>query len=348
MPLPAVLIPAYRPDDRLSALVEALLPMGFQAVHIVDDGSGPECAAVFARCEALGARVHRHDTNRGKGRALKTGFAAMLDDGDAFLGVVTADADGQHTPSDIRKVAEALRDAPSALVLGVRTFAGNTPLKSRLGNGITKVLFALVNGKAVRDTQTGLRGIPARFCRELLDLAGERYEFEMNMLLEARPTGYSIVQVQIDTIYLDGNRSSHFDVLKDSFRIYRLLFTFLGSSLLATGVDYAVFALVSTFLPGVLAAAVVIARSCSSLVNFAVNRHLVFRQKGHPKDAIFRYYALVLVIMVAGYFSISAFQAFTPVGLYVSKLITDFALYFVSFTLQREFVYRRRTKEKNA
>jgi len=351
MGLPAVLIPAFKPDGRLSALVESLVPMRFSAVHVVDDGSGPEYAEVFTRCEALGARVHRHERNRGKGRALKTGFAAMLDGGDALHGIVTADADGQHAPADILKVAEALRDAPSALVLGVREFVDGVPLRSRLGNGITKGLFGLVNGSFVRDTQTGLRGIPGALAKELLAMKGERYEFEMNMLLEAKPMGYPMVQVPIATIYLEGNRSSHFDVLKDSFRIYRLLFLFVASSLFATGIDYTVFALVHTWIPDVLFAAVVVARACSSLVNFGVNRHLVFRRRNRPKDAILRYYALVLAIMVAGYLSIKAFQTYTPFGaieggVYYAKLITDFVLYFVSYTLQRDFVYRKRMKEE--
>lgn len=343
--LPCVLIPAYRPDIRLPDLVAALLQLDFRCIVVVDDGSGPEHAVFFARCEALGARLLRHDTNHGKGRALKTGIAALIACGDADYGIVTADADGQHAPADIRKVAEALQAEPSALVLGVRAFAGTVPLRSRVGNGLTRFFFALVNGSAVRDTQTGLRGIPGAFCLELLDLAGERYEFEMNMLLSARPAGYAILQVPIDTIYIEGNRSSHFDVLRDSVRIYGLLFAFLGSSLLAAGVDYAVFALVSTLLPGVLAAAVVIARVASSLVNFGVNHHLVFRQKGSPKDTMLRYYALVLVIMVAGYLIISALQAYTPLGLYVSKLFTDIGLYFVSFVVQREFVYRKKREK---
>lgn len=340
--LPCVLIPAFRPDDRLSDLVADLLPLGFQCIVVVDDGSGPAYADVFSRCEALGARLLRHDANQGKGRALKTGIAALIACGDAEYGLVTADADGQHAPADILKVAEALAAEPSALVLGVRAFSGTVPLRSRIGNGLTRFFFALVNGSAVRDTQTGLRGIPGGFCADLLVLSGERYEFEMNMLLTARPSGYSILQVPIDTIYLEGNRSSHFDVLRDPIRIYGLIFAFLGSSLFAAGVDYAVFALVSTLLPGVLVAAVVIARVASSLVNFGVNHHLVFRQKGSPKDTMLRYYALVLAVMVAGYLIISALQAYTPLGLYVSKLCTDIGLYFVSFVVQREFVYRKK------
>ncbi len=353
MPLPCVLIPAYQPDERLVTLVGDLMPMDFAAVAVVDDGSDADRAPLFARCEALGAQVLRHVSNHGKGRALKTGMEALLASGEGAYGVVTADADGQHAPEDIRKVAEALAANPAALVLGVRDFGKGTPLRSQLGNGITKVLFGLVNGSFVRDTQTGLRGIPGAFCRELLDLKGERYEFEMNMLLEAKPLGHPIVQVRIGTIYIEGNRSSHFDVLKDSVRIYRLLFAFAGSSLFATGIDYAVFALVHTLVPDVLIAAVAIARAASSLVNFAVNRHLVFRRRNHPKHAILRYYALVLGIMLASYLLISAFQAFTalgasPGGIYVAKLIADFGLYFVSYTLQRDFVYKHHPKNRGA
>ena len=159
--------------------------------------------------------------------------------------MITADADGQHAPDDIMKIALAMRAAPEALVLGVRRFTGKVPLKSRFGNGITRIVFSLINGGNILDTQTGLRGIPAVHLPLILALAGERYEYEMNMLLAARPNDIKMVQVPIDTIYIEGNRSSHFKVVRDSARIYALLFKFLFSSAMAGIVDYGLFILMT-------------------------------------------------------------------------------------------------------
>ena len=221
-----IVIPSYEPDERLLQLLETLKAGRQGPVVIVDDGSGAAYKDIFERAGAyvdvLGGAVLTHEVNRGKGRALKTAFAFILKKYPEAIGCVTADSDGQHTAECIEKVSKTLKDHPDSLVLGVRRFDGeDVPWRSRMGNGITERVFAYVAGVHVTDTQTGLRGIPRTFMKELLDVPGERFEFETQMLLESAGN-YPIIEVPIRTIYdSKENHQTHFNTLTDSVKIYR-------------------------------------------------------------------------------------------------------------------------------
>lgn len=344
MDLPSVLIPAYKPDEKMIDLIRKLIDAGFTRLLVVNDGSGSAFDSYFAEAEQLGCRVLRHAINMGKGRALKTGLNEALLCGFADPGVITADADGQHAPGDIYRVAQAMQANPEALVLGVRCFTGNVPIRNRMGNAITRGVFALVNGNGIMDTQTGLRGIPLKHIPLMLALKGERYEYEMNMLLEARPNDVHMVQVPIDTIYIEGNKSSHYHPFIDSVRIYALILRYILSSFIAGIVDYGVFVVMHLSFPRLLIESVVAARLLSSLVNFIINRKIVFRQKGTVAHAAFRYYTLVVFIMLASYGLIWTLSGPLGINVFLAKLLTDILLSIISFIAQREFVYSSSSK----
>lgn len=210
----AILIPAYQPDAKLLGLVDALRAW-FPHIVVVDDGS-TEGRHVFDSIRDKVEALLVHPANRGKGAALKTGLAWMRAHLPDIAGVVTADADGQHTPEDIRRVAEATATRKGGIVLGVRTFEGPIPFRSRWGNGWTRILFRLLTGLAIRDTQSGLRGIPADMLGRMLALCGDRYEYETRMLVDARRHAQPPLQIPIKTVYLEGNRSSHYRPLRDT------------------------------------------------------------------------------------------------------------------------------------
>lgn len=210
----AILIPAYQPDEKLVGLVAALRET-FTHVVVVDDGS-TEGEDAFT---AVGGRVDivlKHETNRGKGAALKTGLAWIRENLPDIAGIVTADADGQHRPDDICRIAEATATHRGGLVLGVRTFEGPIPFRSRWGNGWTRILFRLLTGLAIRDTQTGLRGIPVDLLDRMIALRGDRYEYETRMLVDARHHPSPPLQLPIQTVYLEGNQASHYRPLRDT------------------------------------------------------------------------------------------------------------------------------------
>jgi glycosyltransferase involved in cell wall biosynthesis len=229
-----VLVPVYQPGLPLLALVAELRSAAPGVVIVlVDDGSAPASGRVLDEARNLGCTVLRHPANRGKGRALKTGFAYIAAE---YPGqdVVCADADGQHHATDILRVAEQVA-LTGRMVLGVRRFTGAVPLRSRVGNTVTRVLFKTVTGRGVQDTQTGMRGYPATLLDWLCRVPGERFEYEMNVLLDAVRAGHPIEQTVVATTYLADNASSHFSSLTDSARIYWPLLQFAASSLLPGG-----------------------------------------------------------------------------------------------------------------
>src|SRR3954447_10479299 len=229
-----VLLPVFQPGPRLGTLVAELRATAPDArIVVVDDGSGPQSAPVLDEVGDLGAVVLRHGTNRGKGAALKTGVRYAVDELPGH-DVVCADADGQHHAGDILRIAGLVaRDGRT--VLGVRRFDGEVPLRSRFGNAVTQALFRAATGRPVQDTQTGLRGYPHAVLPWLLTVAGERFEYEMNVLLAAAREDHPIDEVVIPSTYLDENASSHFGALSDSARIYWPLLRAAATTLLAAG-----------------------------------------------------------------------------------------------------------------
>lgn len=224
----AVVIPAFRPPAVFLDVVRDIAALDgegvIDSVLVVDDGSEAvygEAFAAIARCPRV--TVVRRDVNGGQGAALKTGMAHALRAIPDLLGVVTADADGQHAPRDVVKIAGAFAKRPEVLVLGVRTFGSSVPLRSRIGNMFTVWLVGLLAGLTVADTQTGLRGWPRRCCERNLRNPATGFEFNLATLLAAAAAGDTIVEVPIQTIYEPGNPSSHFRPLHDSLRIYRVL-----------------------------------------------------------------------------------------------------------------------------
>lgn len=230
-----VLIPAWQPDVALLSLVMNLSGRGFGKLLLIDDGSTDSggsraCEEIFAQIAELPkVELQRHALNLGKGRALKTGFSRLLEQPEDFLGVITADADGQHTPEDIERVARALLSCSTRPVLGSRGFEDGVPWRSRLGNALTRFVFGMLTGTPLADTQTGLRGIPLALLPKLLTLEGERYEYEMTVLAYLCRSGHTPMEVPIATVYLNNNRESHFHPVWDSMRVYFVLLRCLFS-----------------------------------------------------------------------------------------------------------------------
>ena len=331
-----VLIPAYKPDERLITLTKELKDKGFP-VLLVDDGGGKEFAGIFESCRALGAEVAVHAVNMGKGRALKTGInQALITHPDAQC-IVTADSDGQHTVADIIRVAEASLDHPNDLILGARAFTGNVPFKSRWGNRITRWVYRLASGLAVTDTQTGLRALPACSFAEMARIDGERYEYEMNVLLRLKDMKLGVFEVPIETIYINDNSGSHFNPVRDALRIYMVIFKYLASSIISFVIDYALYWILLGF--GLVAwLSYALARVVSSQVNYRLNRYTVFAGRG-GKYAMVKYYGLVIVQGVIGAALVQVLPAVLPVSAGVIKIPVDIVLFMLSYFIQRDFVF---------
>lgn len=335
-----ILIPAYEPDARLTALVTSLRAADPRAgILVVDDGSGSHFADIFAATRAAGAEVIGYGVNRGKGRALKAGLGYVHE---FYPGqdVVCADSDGQHTVNDILRIAARVRESGGAMVLGGRRFTGDVPARSRIGNAVSRNAFRLATGIRVHDTQTGLRGYPAGMIEWLLGVKGNRFEYELNLLLQSRAAGIAIEEVEIETVYLEHNASSHFRPVVDSIKVFAPLLRFVASSLGAFVID-AVGLVVLYALTNSLFLSVVSARLASASVNFIVNRHAVFRgERGSLRRDILRYLTLAVALLGSSYVWLEVLTQW-GVPLVPAKLITDTTLYVISFHVQRRFVFAK-------
>jgi glycosyltransferase involved in cell wall biosynthesis len=227
-----ILIPALNPSDGLIGLVDALTASDeVREIIVVNDGSNRSFDGVFDETARRSkVTLLRHAVNLGKGAALRTGMNHFCCEGTEASTLVTADADGQHLPDDILKVGRKGLACPEDLVLGVRSFASDVPLRSRFGNTLTYWVFRLLVGQELQDTQTGLRAIPRSMIPLLLKVRAMRYEFEMEMLIRATQHRIQLVSVPIQTVYLRGNQSSHFRPVVDSVRVYSVFARFLVSS----------------------------------------------------------------------------------------------------------------------
>jgi glycosyltransferase involved in cell wall biosynthesis len=351
-----VLIPAYKPEDKMLRLLESLREYQdaenendreIDGVVVVDDGGQESFRALFEAAEAMGCRVVHHRENRGKGAAIRTGLQAAMEFFGPDLHVVTADADGQHRYEDILRVCETARAHPEALVLGSRMFEGEVPLRSRLGNGITRHVFSIASGAKVYDTQTGLRAFGPQAMRRFIDVPGDRYEYEINMLLTAAQSGMPILEEKIETVYLNDNASSHFNPFKDSIKIYLCILKFSASSLLAFVIDY----VLALLLKGLTAAwpaalslnfSVIAARVVSGTVNFTVNRRVVFKGNESLGKAVAKYAAVACVVLCL---NLALMHGLTALGVpfALAKILVETTLFFFNFTAQGKFVFRKKS-----
>ncbi|WP_297632354.1 bifunctional glycosyltransferase family 2/GtrA family protein [uncultured Clostridium sp.] len=336
-----ILIPAYKPDEKLIELIKNIKEKCDYKIVIVDDGSGIEYAEIFKKAEKQGCYIVTHEENRGKGRALKTGFNYIKNLND-IQGIVCADCDGQHLPKDIIKIGNAIKLHKDCIILGSRKFTGKVPLRSKLGNTVTRGLFTIISGIKIHDTQTGLRGFSIDMIQWLTEIKGERYEYEMNMLLEAKSLNYGFIEIDIETVYLEENKSSHFNPVKDSIAIYLPIIKFSISSIISATIDYVLLGVILLMTKN-LFLAVVGARLCSATFNYLANRLVVFNKNNKDKmyKSLWKYALLAAFIMLLNYVVIYFYINELKLNLYVAKVLTEVTIYFFSYTAQKRFVFRR-------
>jgi len=334
-----ILIPAYEPDTRLLTLIGKLKSVCNFNIIVVDDGSGNAYRKIFKAVNDYGCTVLIHPTNQGKGRALKTGFKFIKESGESE-GVVCADSDGQHLPQDILKISQKINELKGHIILGSRRFTGTVPMRSRFGNTVTRMVFSFSTGNRIHDTQTGLRGYSTDMLDWLCSVPGERFEYEMNILLEADKEGYSFSEVDIDTVY-HNNHSSHFRTLIDSVKVCLPILKFSASSLLSGILDFALLLLIQHLYPNLLLS-VVGARVCSSVFNYTLNKVFVF-SKGKRLDlqsSLKKYFTLVLIIMALNYGLMHIINLGFGVPLFYAKLLTETILFLLSYFVQKKLVFK--------
>ena len=361
----SVVLPSLDPDEKLHLVIDGLLEYGFSDIILVNDGSKPENLHYFEEEAAAHPDVIHllhHEVNKGKGAALKNAFNWFLQNRPEGVGVVTVDGDNQHHPADTKACAEHMMET-GRITLGCRDFnQADVPARSSFGNKTTSAIFKIFVGMTISDTQTGLRAISREDLEYIAAIPGDRFEYETNMLLGMKQQGLPFDEVKIRTVYIEENKSSHFHPIRDSWRIYKLIlrhfFKYTLSSLTSAVVDTAAYTILTVLLRSFLkdfaltAVAGVGARVISSLLNFFMNKKLVFQSNVSTGKAMLRYYMLAVPQMAA--------QVLLTQGVYALLGIPDTAtglrtllyavvmtvLYVASFMIQQRWVFAADKKNK--
>lgn len=348
----SVVIPAYKPSQDMIPFVKALVKAGIGDVIAVDDGSGAQYHAIFKEIERTpGCTVLRHGQNKGKGAAIKTAICHYMQQKKGHVGIITADCDGQHSVKDIAAVHKAMCQQQDSLILGTREFGKETPQRSAMGNRATAGAMRLLYNIRLKDTQTGLRGIPNFMHQALATMNGDRYEYELNMLIHAKKHCVPYTLVKIDTIYFDNNAGSHYRTVRDSVRLVsqmlRGVVQYGFSTLLSGIIDVLVFTLlVKLVLGGFPAAerlfyATVCARILSSIVNYSCNRHLPYVQNTKVLPTMVKYYILWLCQVAISYTVVWVLYTYAGFGELWAKLMIDALLGIVSYQIQMRWVFHK-------
>lgn len=345
-----IVIPCYDPDEKIMDKFLSELKKEFTNILIINDGSSEIHDKYFKKLAKSGLEIINNYRNYGKGRALKYAFNYLLNKYPKLEGVVTCDCDGQHTVSDIVKVTKELSENKNKLILGVRSFNDRSvPFRSRFGNHLTRGVFKMFIGLDITDTQTGLRGISKDLMIKFLDTPGERYEYETNMLIKAKNDGIKIKEIVIETVYIEDNKTSHFNPVKDSIKIYRLFLKYFLSSLTSFVIDVALFGIFLVVFTNFdiisrIIIATMFARIISSLWNYFINANLVF--KDMSVRTIIMYYVLVLVQMFISSFVVIELYMETKISLVILKIIVDALLFIINYIMQKEVIFKRIDNEE--
>lgn len=341
------IIPAYNPDYKLIELTWELHETGIDHIIIVNDGSEEQTQTIFKELR-LSATVLTHEVNKGKGAAIKTALQYITNNLFDIKGIIILDADGQHRPIDAKRILDVVHSLSSGLVLGVRNFDGKIPFRSLFGNTITKYVFRICSGKWVSDTQTGLRGFSKDLVPKLLQVTGDRYEYEMNVLLTCAKDKTNISEVPIATIYHDKNNScSHFRAIRDSARIYGNLLAFSGASFVSFLLDYILFFLIVQALEFSFAekTAIIIgnvsARFISAAFNYYLNSTFIFKYKERRLQSIIHYAMLACFILAMNTIILFCLHEYIGLNKAIAKLITELTLFVISFTVQKFIIFKK-------
>lgn len=331
-----ILIPSYEPDDKLIKLVDELKKNKLNVV-VVNDGSSKEYDSIFNKIKKK-VKVISYDTNQGKGYALKIGLEYIKENYKNYV-VVTMDSDGQHSVKDAIKLSNYAEKHPNELVIGKRIRSEKTPLRSKLGNCITMFIYRLSTGVKVYDTQTGLRA----FTNELMDfmqnVEGNRYEYEMNVLLYAPSNDIKIKEIEIETIYIENNEGSHFNTIKDSYRVYKEIIKYSLSSIISFIIDYSLFALFSIILSITLSN--IFARIISASINFTINKKIVFKSDKSILISLIEYALLAIFILVCNTLLLNLLVNI-GINKFIAKLIVEISLFIISFLVQKTMIFKKK------
>lgn len=345
-----VIIPSYKPKKDFINYVNEL-SLKVKSIVVINDGSPQKYDSIFEEIRKnQSVNYIGYKENQGKGYALKQGIFYAVNHFCQSDIIVTADSDGQHKIEDVLKVYYITKDNPNSLILGSRDFSlPNIPKKSKMGNLTMRKMFKALYGGNVYDTQTGLRGFSVNTASLFLNVKGNRFEYELAVLIFAQKSGIKIIETKIQTVYPSEPKKheTHFNAIKDSLIILGVMLKnvnlYFISSIISGIVDIGLFTILSLLifnstLPLFLFISVAISRILSSLINFFINYRYVFKSRG--KTSIFKYYLLWGIILLLSYLNVNFFGKLIG-NIVIVKLVGDLLLGVISYEIQCNWVFKR-------
>lgn len=334
-----ILIPSYEPDEKLIELLKELNNKNMDVI-IVDDGSGKNYKEIFEKAKEYGYIIS-YQNNKGKGYALKTGFKYIKERYKNEYIVITMDSDGQHSVKDAIKLIKYLEENTEELVLGKRIRSKKkTPFKSRIGNSITRFIYKISTGIDIYDTQTGLRGFTNKLMDYMLEIEGDRYEYEMNVLLRFPQLGIKMKEIEIETIYIQNNSKTHFNAIKDSYKIYKQIIKFSCSSLISFFIDYILYTIFMLELKNIILANI-LARIISGTANYILNKKVVFKSKEMMCKSLIQYIALATFILILNTVILKFLVYVIGINELIAKIIVEILLFIISWIIQKRFIFNK-------
>lgn len=334
-----ILIPSYEPDDKLIKLINSIDKNRFDII-VVNDGSNISFDEIFNKIKN---EVHliSYKTNMGKGYALKKGIEYIRNKYKKDYIIITMDSDGQHKINDAIKLSDYVKNNLNTYVLGMRKRGASTPIRSKVGNKVTKSIFHLVTGINIYDTQTGLRCFSYKLTDFMLEVEGNRFEYEMNVLLKSSKNGIKLHEIEIETIYHDKNKGTHFKTIRDSYLIYKDIIKFSLSSIISFIIDYIMFTIFSLFIKNI-SLCNVFARIISAVVNYMMNRKFVFQSKNNLYKSVLSYLILAITILILNTILLNIFVYKLIINKFVAKIIVEIILFIFNFIIQQRFIFRKK------
>lgn len=338
----AVIISLYYENRATIKLCNELYQLGADNIVVVNDGCKLS-DGFTTELTSMGCHIVNLQINNGKGASIRSGIRFAHDNLYNIKGYITVDADGQHKAEDVMKIGRAMDLRPNCLVLGKRDLKkSKAPVKTKFGNKISALYFKVITGVGCKDTQTGLRGIPASLYELAIDTKGERFDYEMNFLTRCADRKVPFYNLNIIADYSNIEKSNY-RIIKDTYLIYRTPLKFATASVGCTAIDLILFTLFTYLLPSSfvwnVALATVLARFVSGIINFLINRKMIFKNDANARRQLIRYIVLFVCIMCASTVIVSLLS-FLPVQVTVIKAVVDLMLWTVNYTVQRKWVFK--------
>lgn len=338
-----IIIPAYNPPLELFRELLKKLDDAFKNILIVNDGSNEEYTSFFKELEAK-HHVLKHEYNLGKGAAIKTAYSFALDNYPDVLSYVVIDCDNQHDIEDMIKCCKVSINNPDSLVIGVRDFSlANVPFKSKMGNNITKTMFKWLFNYDITDTQTGLRAVSPKLAKELINIEGSRFNYELKCLITCCEKSIPIIEVPIKTIYIDNNKSSKFDPIKDSVLIYKEFINYYLKLFIPYILSLVVFLLTFYFLNSdndlkALLLVNVIAGIVNIIASISLNFTSIYKHNNIGNNIVY-ILKKILKIFIGGFFIYICYNLL-DINLLFSKLLVDILLTIIVYFIFRNVGFK--------